>query len=240
MVDVRLQGTPIWVYAKDVNTKLSIAPHRIVEGAVGDAFAIEPLEFEDYRFVKAEGTPTGIFSMEDRVVTFYYRRNSYMETEVLEDRYLTFLSEVSTYTDLTQETLAPSIWKGTVVKVVERVATPDGKFWYQIADTRWVPFDFETMRLGHKPQSTTAPDLTQRPTTQLELLDRIQVKQQATIDYVPTKDVTVYDTPYGHESGRAVHGLRVVTDEIAHDAAGVEWYHIVDLGWVSKIYLKLD
>ncbi|AIM63467.1 hypothetical protein WS105_1212 [Weissella ceti] len=79
MVDVRLQGTPIWVYAKDVNTKLSIAPHRIVEGAVGDAFAIEPLELEGYQFVKGDGTPTGIFSMEDRVVTFYYRRNSYME-----------------------------------------------------------------------------------------------------------------------------------------------------------------
>ncbi|MCW0953378.1 MucBP domain-containing protein [Weissella ceti] len=240
MVDVRLQGTPIWVYAKDVNTKLSIAPHRIVEGAVGDAFTIEPVEIEGYRFVKAEGSPTGIFNMEGRTVTFYYRRNSYMETEVLDDKYLRLFREVPTYTDLKKSAPAMPLWNGTVVKVVERVATADGEFWYQIADTRWVPFNLETMQLVNKPESTTAPDVTQRPTTQLDLLARTAVEKHGVVDYVSTKDVTVYDVPYGKEVGRAVHGLRVDIDEVARDAAGVEWYHIVDLGWISKIYLKLD
>lgn len=240
MVDVRLQGTPIWVYAKDINTKLSIAPHRIVEGAVGDAFTIKPEEIEGYRFVNGEGSPTGIFNMEGRTVTFYYRRNSFMETEVLDDKYLRLFSEVPTYTDLKKSAPATPLWNGTVVKVVERVATADGEFWYQIADTRWVPFNLETMQLVNKPASTTAPDLTQRPTTQLDLLTRMPINLQAIVDYVPTKDVTVYDVPYGQVSGRAVHGLRVDIDEIARDEGGIEWYHIVDLGWLSKIYLKLD
>lgn len=240
MVDVRLRGTPIWVYAKDINTKLSIAPHRIVEGAVGDAFTIKPEEVTGYRFVNAEGTPTGIFSMEDRTVTFYYRRNSFMETEVLDDKYLRLFHEVPTYTDLKKSAPAAPLWKGTVVKVVERVATADGEFWYQIADTRWVPFNLETMQLVNKPESTTAPDMTQRPTNQLDLLDRVTITQHAVVDYVPTKAVTVYDVPYGQAVGQAVHGLRVEVDEMTRDTGGIEWYHIVDLGWVSKIYLKLD
>jgi len=240
MVDVRLQGTPIWVYAKDMNSKLSIAPHRIIEGAIGDAYTIEPAEIEGYRFVEGDGTPTGIFSMEGRTITFYYRQNSHMETETLDDKYLSLFREVPTYTDINKTEVAAPLWKGTVVKVVERVATADGEFWYQVADSRWVPFDLETMQLGSRPESTTTPDVTQRHNTQLEHLELRKVFMHGTVDYVSTKDIAVYDAPYGREVGRAVHRLRVDIDEIAREKSGIEWYHIVDMGWIAKIYLKLD
>ena len=63
---------------------------------------------------------------------------------------------------------------------------------------------------------------------------------RGTVDYVPGGDVAVYAQPYGREIGRVVHGSRIEISERVDDPSGILWYHVVQHGWISSIYLHLD
>lgn len=38
MADFQPKGMPVWVYAKDVDTKTALTHARLIEGTVGDSF----------------------------------------------------------------------------------------------------------------------------------------------------------------------------------------------------------
>lgn len=168
MADFELQGMPVWVYSKDADSKASIAPSRLVEGTVGEHFSLDPADVAGYRFVSSEGTLTGTFDEKTmHTVTFYYRRADIAETEKIHGKYLRMLASVQPVDEIESTTpLGQKLWADSYMKVVERVATRDGKFWYQLADSRWVAYDMQTMKLTDNDGRTTKPvSEWNRPTT---------------------------------------------------------------------------
>ena len=239
MADFELQGMPVWVYSKDADSKASIAPSRLVEGTVGEHFSLDPADVAGYRFVSSEGTLTGTFDEKTmHTVTFYYRRADIAETEKIHGKYLRMLASVQPVDEIESTTpLGQKLWADSYMKVVERVATRDGKFWYQLADSRWVAYDMQTMKLTDNDGRTTKPvSEWNRPTT-WALKPFVA---RATIDYLPGGDVAVYAQPYGREIGRVVHGAVVDITERVDDPSGVVWYHVAQHGWLSGIYLHFN
>ncbi len=236
MREFKLEGMPVWVYSKDIDTNWQVAPSRLIQGAVGDAYQVEPAQIEHYQFVRVDGPVTGIFNDEMRTVTFYYRQAEYAETEQLSSKYLQINSQTSTYTRVEGEPDGATLFPGTIVKVVQRVATKDGQFWYQLADSRWLPYSMKTMRLRdddgiHRQRQADW----NRPTT----WQPKPFQHAAIVDYVPSQDIAVYRQPYGREIGRLVHGARVEISERVDDPSGVVWYHVEKHGFVPSVYLKL-
>ena len=239
MADFQLKGMPVWVYAKDVDTKKAVTHARLIEGTVGERFSVDPQTLPGYRFVSSEGTLTGIFDETTmNTVTFYYRREDIAETEQLEGKYLHMLADVQPVVAVDLDApIGSKLWAGSYVKVAQRMATREGKFWYQLADSRWVPYNMQTMKL------TDDDGQTKQPTAHWERqIDWTPESFDATgvIDFVPNEAVAVYAQPYGREIGRLLHGTVATVTERVVDPSGVVWYHVAGHGWVSSIYLTLN
>lgn len=239
MADFQLKGMPVWVYAKDVDTKTALTHARLIEGTVGDSFSVDPQTLPGYRFVSSEGTLKGTFDETTmHTATFYYRRDNIAETEQLTDKYLHLLADVQPVAAIEiAEPTGQKLWADSYVKVAQRVATREGKFWYQLSDSRWVPYNMQTMKLTDNDGRSAKPiSEWNRPTTWAPK----PFVARGTVDYVPGGDVAVYAQPYGREIGRVVHGSRIEISERVDDPSGILWYHVVQHGWISSIYLHLD
>lgn len=66
-----------YVDENDIQIENSI----ILSGAVGDPYTTEKLDFPNYRYVKTEGEPTGVFSDEVRIVKYVYGRLGQVEIQ---------------------------------------------------------------------------------------------------------------------------------------------------------------
>ena len=108
---------------------------------MGDSFSVDPQTLPGYRFVSSEGTLKGTFDETTmHTATFYYRRDDIAETEQLTDKYLHLLADVQPVAAIEiAEPTGQKLWADSYVKVAQRVATREGKFWYQLSDSRWVP-----------------------------------------------------------------------------------------------------
>lgn len=239
MANFQLMGMPVWVYAKDIDTKSTIVRTRLIEGHVGETFNIEPQEIEGYRFVSAAGVTAGVFTEEDmHTITFYYRHAEVAETEALTDKYLHIFSEVQPVVSIDDQTVTgQKLWPGTVVKAAQRMASRTGEFWYQLADSRWVKYDMKTMKLADNDGHNERPAADwQRPNN----WQPVAYNATGVIDYIPGAEVAVYAQPYGREIGRVAHGTAVEVTEMVIDSAQVTWYHVAQQGWISSIYVSLD
>lgn len=239
MADFQLKGMPVWVYAKDVDTKSALTRARLIEGYIGDTFSIDPESISGYRFVSSEGTLTGTFDEQTMYsATFYYQREDVAETEQLTHKYLRILENVQPVVDVEDLTeTGQKLWSGSVVKVSQRMATRTGDFWYQLADSRWIKYDMQTMKLTDNDGQHNQPVAEwKRPT----VWQPTPISAQGKIDYIPSQEVAVYSQPYGHAIGRIQHGDSVEVTEQVVDPSGVTWYHVAQQGWLSAIYLSLN
>lgn len=239
MADFQLRGMPVWVYAKDVDTKSALTRARLIDGYVGETFSIDPESIPGYRFVSSEGTLTGTFDEQKMyTTTFYYQREDVAETEKLTHKYLHIFANIQPVVGVEDATeTGQKLWAGSVVKVAQRMATRTGDFWYQLADSRWLKYDMQTMKLtdndGHHQQPVAE---WKRPT----VWQPTPFSAHGKVDYIPGADVAVYSQPYGHEIGRIQHGVSVEITEQVVDLSGVTWYHVAQQGWLSNIYLSLN
>lgn len=234
MTDIQLQGMPVWVYSRNIDNQKVVAPSRLVEGALGSTYTVEPKPIEGYKFVRADGEIKGQLGETMHTVTLYYRPESYLEAQKLEGKYLHVVAPVNTYRDVDGEPDGFSLWANMVVKVVNRVATANGKFWYQMADSRWVPFSMHQMSLsnddGQNSEQGWQLHTAWEPTP---------MTAEATIDFVPERRLNVYDRPYGEIIGQIVDGAPVAIIEKVEDDADNVWYHMDQYGWVSSLYIKM-
>ncbi len=239
MAKFQLMGMPIWVYAKDIDTKGAIERARLIEGHVDESFNVEPKEIDGYRFVSAAGVTAGVFTQEDtHTITFYYRHAQVAETQALTDKYLHVFSEVQPVVSIEDQTaIGQKLWSGSVAKVAQRMASRTGEFWYQLADSRWVKYDMRVMKLANDDGRNQRPAFDwQRPTN----WEPVTYHATGSVDYVPGADIAVYAQPYGREIGRLQHGVEIEITEKVIDSAQVTWYHIAQQGWISSIYASLD
>lgn len=236
MANYKLMGTPIWVYTKDVDTKATIEPPKVIQGEMGSIFSIDPTEIDGYTLDHTEGEIHGVFSDDLHTVTFFYRKNAWAETQQLFDKYLLVLKDSNIYDEIDGEIVGMMPEKSTW-KVTARVATKDGKFWYQLADSRWTMYARNNIRMVDSPTAATMP-------ADNEALQKDwpveKFHAMANVDYVANAAVSIYHRPYGHELAHVPNGQLVEVVEVMHDPSGVDWYHLAPSGWINGIYLKFQ
>ncbi|MBM7616837.1 hypothetical protein JOC36_000370 [Weissella uvarum] len=236
MAEIQLQGMPVWVYAKNIDDNRPVAPSRLINGGVGESYAVEPADLPGYQYVKSEGATSGVLDAQTHVVTFYYRPDSYLEAQNLEDKYLHIKTAVPVYDDFSTEPTTVKLWPGMVVKVVKRVATKDGTFWYQMADSRWVRFDMHEMALTNDDGQAKDPN---GGWQMQRVWEPVSWQAQGTIDFVPGRTLNVYDQPYGQVIGTIENQVPVqITEQVTDDADNI-WYHLDQMGWVASIYVHI-
>ncbi len=237
MAEYDIMGTPIWVYFKDSDTKATIQPSKIIEGGLGSIFSIKADEIESYKLDRTEGELHGIFDESMHTITFYYRKDNWAETEVLTDKYIVVQKDTPIYDDINGEQASGMMHENSTWKVTTRVATKNGKFWYQIADSRWIMYARNNIKLVDTPNDIV---LTDNGETALTKWPTMPFKAMANVDYVANSAVSVYYQPYGREMALLPNGRLVEVLEIMHDPSGVDWYHLAPAGWINGIYLKFQ
>lgn len=236
MAEIELMGMPVWVYAKNIDDQKPVAPNQLMTGHVGEPYQVEPAEIDGYTFVKAKGETNGVLNDEMHTVTLYYRPAHYLEAQKLTNKYLHIKQPVATYLEMNGEQDGSNLWPDTVVPVSSRVATQDGTFWYELADSRWVPFSMQNMQLSSErgDRSDEQPSWLKN-----KVWDTKKISVMGVIDFIPNQTLNVYDQPYGQVIGQLADGTPVNLIEEVTDGAGNLWYHLDQYGWVSSLYVKI-
>ncbi|GAK30047.1 LPXTG motif leucine-rich repeat domain protein [Weissella oryzae SG25] len=237
MAEYDIMGTPIWVYYKDSDTKATIQPPKIVEGGLGSIFSIKADQIENYQLTRTEGEVNGIFDETMHTITFYYRKANWAETEVLTNKYIIVMKDTPIYATITGEEPVDVMRENSTWKVTTRVATKNGKFWYQLADSRWIMYARNNIKLVDSPNEAL---LSTQGDVALNKWPTKPLKAMANIDYVANSAVSVYYQPYGREMAMLPNGRLVEVSEVMEDPSGVNWYHLKPAGWINGIYLKFQ
>jgi hypothetical protein len=231
MADMALTAAPVLVYARNEDTLAALQKTVSLRGLPGEKFVIQVPEIQGYRLSRTDGEMAGEFGDESRTVTFYYLPAEWAETERFDSQEVDVLIDSPIYNAFQGGVVAEAL-AGTHLKVVRRIATTTGEFWYELPDARWIRYANINLKLRNAvvevPVAPEVPTSAANDSSQLVGL----------VDYVPGMSVAVYDRPFGHEVGKVDDGLYVEIDETIHHETGIDWYHLTYYGWLTGIYLK--
>lgn len=234
MANLELMGTPVWVYAKDIDTQASVARPKLLQGKMGATYNVQIDNIPNYTVDHIIGNQKGIFDEDIHAVTIYYRKADWLETESLDSKFIEAIEDVTVYDDYAGQVVSKLV-RGTVWKVIQRIATKDAHFWYQLADSRWIMYDSKKEKLLINPDQAKMSQQDDEKAWDSEGLDA-----RGIIDYVPNQSVAIYNQPYGTEVARLENHTQVIVSAVIHDPSGVDWYHLVNYGWLNGIYLNLN
>lgn len=223
----------IWIFCQDIDDRHFLQKPTFVKGKVGEAFTLSAPAIRNYTLLRARGLTSGIFTYDQQVVTYFYRRDVWKEVEYT-PRYLRFKTAVQSLDapdgHLTEVVLAP----GTVWQTFETITTDNEQRWYCLGGNLWVKYDIEAMELLDKKPTTLKP-----PASDLKLPNTITLQHNAMIDFIPEGQLVLYDKPFGQKIGTISDGQIVnLTGRIRID--GMLWFEVNGLGWTIREYLDLD
>lgn len=227
-----LSGTPVWVYHIDIDTSSNLAVPQLLRGLVGQHYSVVKGNFDHYNFVEADSDLTGTFDQQPHTVRLYYRRKAWAEVEDI-DMYLQFNAPTQVYdyiNGVKRQTVYPA---GMVLRTFKRVATDDGKFWYEIGPDQWVLYHL--MSIVSNPFDQPKPEVT----GDIEAMEEL-TNVKGSIDYVEGEMIQVYDKPYGKIVNELKHDTKVNLIGRMTDKNGVTWYEVEDKGFVNGSYIKIN
>lgn len=226
-------GNPIWVYYIDIDSQENLTVPQLLRGADGSEYHVERKDFPHYRYVKLEGPADGTFDMQRKAVRLYYRKDSWQQVEAT-DLYLHLDQTTTVFDRVGGLPINEPLPGGIVIKAFHRVDTADGETWYELGADQWVKY--EGMRVVNNPYGSDDDD---RPfADQFTILPLKNV--QGTIDYLPNKEVDVYDAPYGKRVATLPDGKRVDISGKLNDNGEITWYKIGDHQYVTGNYVIVD
>ncbi|MDO4902882.1 MAG: MucBP domain-containing protein [Limosilactobacillus sp.] len=233
MLEKLKNGNPIWIYYIDIDTGENLMVPQLMKGIIPCKYHVEKKEFPRYTFVKSEGQMDGTFDMKRKEVRLYYRKDNWKDmTDV--DLYLHLDKPAPVYDMVDGMPVGDPALPGIVVKAFRKVVTKDGQTWYDIGADQWVKYD--GIRVVNEPfqndhyHSVIADQLTILP------LKNVKGK----IDYLPGKEVDVFDKPYGQKVGSVADGKEVEISGQLNDNGEITWYEIGDHQFVTGNYVIID
>lgn len=227
-------GVPVWVYVEDIDTHEELAAPIILAGALGENYAVSMPHLPAFKLVESVGPMTGQFSDSTQTVRLFMRRSDWAEAQAI-NLFLQVKAQTPIYDETDGDETGQHLQPDTVAKTTYRVATMQGKFWYQIGDRQWILYDRHNVDL--RETSRTDEQLAAELAT--PTWATTTVHKPAVIDFVPDQYTAVYSSPYGRIIGEIRDGAQVEVTEIVDDPSGVDWYQLTDIGWVTSLYVKL-
>ena len=223
----------IWIFCQDIDDHHFLQKPTFVKGKVGENFSLSAPAIRNYTLLRARGLTSGVFTYDQHVVTYFYRRDVWKDVEYA-PRYLKFKTAVQSLDapdgHLTEVILAP----GTVWQTFETIITDNDQRWYCLGGNLWVKYDSELMELLDQRPNTLKP-----PASDLKLPNTITLQHNAMIDFIPDGQLVLYDKPFGQKIGTIPDGQIVnLTGRIRVD--GMLWFEVNGLGWTIREYLDLD
>ncbi|WP_137597333.1 MucBP domain-containing protein [Paucilactobacillus kaifaensis] len=224
-------GVPVWVYYIDIDTKANIQLPQLLRGLIGQHYTATQVKFHNFKFVEADSDYTGTFDDQPHTIRMYYRRKDWAEVQEVHDMFLKLSSPTMVYdmvNGLPRNTTYPA---GTILHAFKRVATSNGKFWYEIGPDQWV--EYRQMSISKNPYSDRMPKSEEQ-----ELVVTPLNNMPGRIDYIPNKMIQVYDQPYGKIINELEHDTTISITGKATNSDGVVWYEINKRGFVNGTYVK--
>lgn len=225
-------GVPVWVYYIDIDTKANIQLPQLLRGLIGQHYTAKQVQFDNFKFVNANADYTGTFDEEPHTIRMYYRRKDWAEVEEVHDMFLKLSAATEVYdmvNGLPRHTTYPA---GMVLRAFKRVATSNGKFWYEVGPDQWV--EYHQMSISKNPYEGRLPKSDDEEELVVKPLDNMQGR----IDYIPHKMIQVYDRPYGKIVNELEHDTTISLTGTATNSDGVVWYEVNHRGFVNGTYVK--
>jgi hypothetical protein len=223
-------GVPVWAYYINIDTKANLILPVLLRGRNGQHYAVEQKEIENFKFIKAEGDLNGIFDEDSHVVRLYYRRKDWVEVQTV-DMYLHLNADTTIYDTINGISRNITLPAGMTVKAFKRVATSNGKFWYEMGPDQWIEYHQITITKNPYAGEKAMPE---EDMLAIEPLDHVMAR----IDYIPNKQIQTYDKPYGQVQDELADDTTVEIVGKAVNNDGVVWYQIQDKGFINGTYIK--
>lgn len=197
---------------------------------------MRPPEIPRYKFFKATGPLTGTFTERQQAVHLYYRRANWHKLKMV-TRFLKTRQVIPAY-DKVEGLTVDQFPAAIVLRAFQLVETDDQAVWYQVNADRWIKATPATITvLDHDPYDHQT--VTDRPHWQADMTVLPLHQQPATVDYVPGRQLTVYDQIYGQPVATVPDGVTVTLINQINDANGVRWYETSDHNFINGAYLHL-
>ncbi|QBO36649.1 hypothetical protein EQG49_09285 [Periweissella cryptocerci] len=227
-------GVPVWVYVEDIDTHEELTGPTILSGMLGENYQVQMPHLPAYKLIQNDGDLNGQFTNATQSVRLFMRRADWAETQVI-NSFVQVKEPTPLFDETDGEPTGEYLQPDTVAKTTFRVATTQGKFWYNVGERRWVEYDRHNVDL----RETSRTDAQIAAELVSPSWETTQVQQNAVIDFVPDQYTAVYSSPYGRIIGEIRDGAQVQISEIIDDPSGVDWYQLTDIGWVTSLYVKL-
>ena len=172
--------------------------------------------------------------MQRKDVKFYYRKDNWQEVEAV-DTYLQIDQAATVYDNVKGLPIDIPLPAGIVVKAFHRVNTENGDTWYELGADQWVRY--QGMRVVTNPYQNDD----HQPSTLADQLTILPLKNvQGTVDYLPNREIDVYDAPYGKKVATIPDGKRVSISGKLDDNGEITWYQIGDQRFITGNYVIVD
>lgn len=225
-------GVPVWAYYIDIDTKANLTLPKLLRGLNGQHYEVEPQPIENFKFIKADADLNGIFDNESHTVRLFYRRKDWVEVQAV-DMYLKLNADTTIYDTINGLSRHMTLPAGMTVKAFKRVATSNGKFWYEVGPDQWI--EYHQITITKNPYASDKPLHTEDKLA-IERLDHVAAR----IDYIPGKQIQTYDQPYGQVKDELKHDTSVSLIGKAINNDGVVWYQLdQDKVFVNGTYIKV-
>ena len=220
----------LWVFCQDIDDNRFLLKPRFITGGIDDPFILSPPNLKGYTIKKASGPIKGRFTKDQQIITYYYRKNNYADVSY-EIGFIFFKDFYTCFDQVLGHKTRVIIAKETIWRIFETITLTDGSKWCCLGGNIWVKFD-EQMMLYYR----------NRPQETLQLADQTLNAQKLTlpayIDFIPHRQLILYDQPFGLKKTSILDGTKVnLTAKYVEQ--GINWFKVDDLGWTISEYLQL-
>lgn len=235
MLDKFKTGNPIWVFYTDIDTSENLIVPQLMQGFMGQEYAVDQKQFDGYRFVKSDGDLQGTFDSQQHNVHLYYRKDNWGEVQDIE-MYLRLDANTTVFDAPNGMPVGAPIPEGITIKAFHRVATKSGEFWYEIGSDQWIKYDH--MEVVENPFKAEDQEFQSKLAQNMSVIPMKPVK--ATIDYLPHRSIDVYDAPYGEKVNELPNGQIITIYGKMSDNGEITWYKVGDNQFITSNYVKLE
>ena len=230
----RITAANIWVFCIDLDSRRFLTKPHFVNGLLGQPYALASPTIKNYRLLLAKGPIRGTFSDKQAVVTYYYRNNNIQDI-TYQPYFLEMLDFITCYDNPLGHLTSVTLAKGTVWKTFQTILLTDGQIWHCMGGSLWIKETATAFKKITGPTKKSALNYQ----AAIKLPYSQPINQLATINFVPHKQVTSYERPFGRPSQQFTHNQQVLITATLQ-SYNITWYQLNHTSWITSQYLKIS
>lgn len=220
----------VWIFCVDADDNNFLHKPTFLNGCLNDSYSLASPTIKGYHLLYANGPVTGSFSNKQQVVTYAYRKATWKRVDYVV-LFLQMKNYVVCYDDPAGKKTRVTLAKGTIWQTFQKILFTDGSSWYCMGGNIWIKNDSSLFKIV-KPYSTTKIQ-----TKVINLPFSTKLNQPAKIDFVPNKETTIYNNPFGQPLRKISHD-KSVTLTAKVNTSHMTWFEVDNNGWINSQYLK--